>query len=385
MNIEEELSTQIFGATIEFGIGIINNLAEYIGRFNIGRLLVVTDRGIIEAGIANRIFAQLDADGVKYSVFDNVQSNPTDENVMDGLDAYRRSGCDALLGVGGGSPIDVAKAIRVSATHPGHISEYYFPVRITGEMPPLIAIPTTSGTGTEVSTGSVITDTRYNRKRVIRSGAPSLALVDPELTLSLPPSMTAATGMDALSHSIEAYVAKRYNPLAGAIALSGIRLIANNLRRAVEDGSDMTARKNMAMAGTMGGLAFSGKGLGVAHSLAHQLSTSAGVHHGVANALMLPKAMEFNLEFAIQEYADIALALGIDTFHMSIAESARSSISAVRQLSKDIGLPDRLRDVGVEKESIPIMAEMALSDHCHTLNPRSCTKEDMITLYESAF
>jgi alcohol dehydrogenase class IV len=251
-------------------------------------------------------------------------------------------------------------------------------------MPVLVAIPTTSGTGTEVSRGGIITDTRDNRKKVIVSGPPSLALVDPDLTATMPPPLTAATGMDALCHSIEAYVSRRYNPLAGAIAIAGIKLVAENLRCAVEDGTDIEARKNMAMASTMGALAFS-KGLGAVHSLAHQLSTDAEMPHGMANAIMLPRVMEFNLEVAAQKYADIAQAMGVNTRGMSIMEAARSSVESVRQLSRDIGIPDRLRDAGVKGENIPAMAAKAMADHCHASNPRDCTQESMAALYKAAF
>jgi len=380
----ELLSTKIFGASIEFGVGAVKNLAHHVRKFNVAKPLIVTDKGVIEAGLVDRVVQQLDAAGIKHSFFDGVQPNPIDKNVMDGMDVYRENGCDAILGVGGGSPIDVAKAIRVVATHPGHVSEYYNAEKITMEMPVLIAIPTTSGTGTEVSGGGVITDTRDNRKKVVRSGPPSLALVDPELTLSMTPPLTAATGMDALCHSIEAYVTRRYNPLAGAIAIAGIKLVAENLRRAVEDGTDIEARKNMAMASTMGALAFS-KGLGAVHSLAHQLSTEAEMSHGVANAIMLPYVMEFNLEFAAQQYADIAQAMGVNTWGMSTMEAARSSVESVRQLSRDIGIPGRLRDAGVKEESIPVMAANAMADHCHVANPRECTEDSMAALYRAAF
>lgn len=381
MSINNELlTTQIFGASIEFGMGSVRNVALDLKKRNVVKPLIVTDKGVVNAGIVDKVLQQLDT----YAIFDGVQPNPTDKNVMDGLDVYRANGCDSILGVGGGSPIDAAKGIRVLAGNPGHVSEYYYSTDYNRDIPPLIAIPTTSGTGSEVSRGGVITDTGENRKKIIISGAPSLALVDPELTLSMPPALTAATGMDALSHSVEAYVAKQYNPLAGAIAIAGIELVAENLRRAVEDGTDMEARKNMAMASTMGALAFS-KGLGAVHSLAHQLSTEADVPHGVANAIMLPPVMEFNLEAAAQDYADIAQAMGVDTRDMSVMEAARSSIEAVRQLSRDIGIPGRLRDVGVKKESIPSMAAKAMEDHCHSSNPCDCTEKSMATLYEAAF
>jgi len=379
----ELLSTKIFGASIEFGVGCVTNLGQYVKKFNAARLLIVTDEGVIKAGIIDKVTQRLDASGIEYSIFHGIQPNPIDQNVMDGLNAYRENKCDAILGVGGGSPIDTAKAIRAVVTHPGHISHYYSEL-VTGEMPALIAIPTTSGTGTEVSRGGIITDMRSNQKKVVITGPPSLSILDPELTVSMPPFLTAATGMDALCHSVEAYVSKRYNPLAGAIAIAGIKLVAENLRRAVEDGTDIEARKNMAMASTMGALAFS-KGLGAVHSLAHQLSTDADIPHGTANAIMLPHVMEFNLESALQKHVDIAQAMGVNTGDMSTMEAARASVESVRQLSRDIGIPDRLRDAGMQAETIPIMAEKAMADHCHIVNPRGCTQENMTELYEAAF
>jgi alcohol dehydrogenase len=280
--------------------------------------------------------------------------------------------------------MDAAKGIEIVSSHPGNISKYYYPEMGTQEMPALIAIPTTSGTGSEVSRGGVITNTGINQKQLVFTGPPVLALVDPELTSTMPPLLTAATGMDALCHSVEAYVSNQYNPLAGAIAIAGIKLVAENLRRAVEDGTDMEARSNMAIASTMGALAFS-KGLGAVHSLAHQLSTDADIPHGVANAIMLPPVMEFNLEFATQEYADIASAMGVDTRGMSVMEAAKASVESVRQLSQDIVIPGRLRDAGLKAESIPAMAVKAMTDHCHMSNPRGCTQENMTALYEAAF
>ena len=381
---EEPLSTSIFRASIEFGLGILKNLAHYLEKFHIQKLLIVTDPGIIKAGIINKVIEQLELSGIKYYVFDRVQPNPTDDNVMDGIEEYFKNECNCILGVGGGSPIDAAKAIRILASNPGHIRNYYAPAVINEEMPVLIAIPTTSGTGSEVTRAGVITDSHEKRKRIVISGRPSLALIDPELTFGMSPALTAATGMDALSHSIEAYVSKLYDPFSEAIAIAGIRLVAENLRRAVEDGRDIEARKNMAMASTMGALAFT-KGLGAVHSLAHQLSTDADVSHGVANAIMLPYVMEYNMGTAIKKHINIAQAMGVLIHDMPAIEAAKKSIDAVRKLSKDIGIPERLKDVGVKEESIIVMAKKAMADHCHAFNPRECNEEEMLSLYKVAF
>ena len=380
----ESLFVQIFGASVDFGIGSLSRLPIHISKLNISCLLIVTDKGIVKAGILDKVLSLLNDSGTKHSVFDDVQPNPTDANVMEGLKAYIGNACDGIIGLGGGSSLDAAKAIGVLATNSGHISQYYSPAEIQNKISPIIAIPTTSGTGSEVSSGSLITDTSQNRKRVIRSGPASIALVDPELTINMPPYLTAATGIDALSHCIEGYVGKRYNPFASAIAIEGIKIASANLRRAVKDGSDIEARKNMSMASTMGALAFT-KGLGVIHSLSHQLSTDSDIPHGVANAIMLPYGMQFNIEQATHEYSEIAIAMGVDTHGMSPEEAAKIAIEAVRQLTKDIGLPDNLRDAGAKEESLVSMSKKAMEDHCHILNPRSCTEEDMLALYKAAY
>jgi alcohol dehydrogenase class IV len=378
---DDFLSTKIFGASIEFGIGIVSKLPEYMKQLKANKPLIVTDKGLIKIGILDKIISMLN----NYAIFDSVQPNPTDTNAMDGLKHYQNNKCDSIIAVGGGSPIDAGKAIRVIAKkHKKHIRDFYFPNIAVGDKPIMIAIPTTSGTGSEVSTGIIITDTEQNRKMVIRHIPPSLAIVDPEMTLSVPPFLTSATGIDALSHCIEAYVAKRYNPLAGGIALMGIKLIAKSLSRAVADGSDMEARRDMSIASSMGALAFN-KGLGASHSLAHQLSTDAGVHHGVANAIMLPYVMEFNLRSSAKEYADIAQAMGANIFGIPDEQAGMMAVKVVRDLCRDIGLPRRLSDVGVSEDIIPIMAEKAMNDHCHLVNPCVCTKEDMIELYRKAF
>jgi alcohol dehydrogenase class IV len=384
MKAESELfSARIFGATIEFGVGIAKNLPDYIEKLNAKKLLLVTDNGIIKAGIINDISDILKSSSIEYVIFDGVQPNPTDENVLKGLEFYKNNKCDAIIAVGGGSPIDAGKAIRAILANNSDIKDCYIPANIVGDKPSLIAIPTTSGTGSEVSTGSIITDTTINRKRVIRHLPSSLAIVDPELTLGIPPYLTAATGIDALSHNIEAYVSPRYNPFAEAIAIEGIKLVAKNLRQAVKNGSDIEARKNMALASTMGALAFN-KGLGASHSLSHQLSTDANVHHGVANAIMLPYVMEFNLDSAVEKYAEIAYAMGVDKYGMTTTQFAKAGIQAIRDLCGDIGLPDNLSAVNVHPDILAIMAKKAMEDHCHLTNPCACQEKDMLSLYKSA-
>ncbi|MBD3182208.1 iron-containing alcohol dehydrogenase [Candidatus Poribacteria bacterium] len=386
MSIDKDLlSAQIFGANISFGIGAVDSISTFLQDYDSAKPLIVTDKGIVKAGLVNVIKERLDASGIGFSLFDGVQPNPIDRNVMECLREYHEEGCDSIIGLGGGSPMDVAKAMGVMACHPGHVRDYFYNKdKLTSKRIPTIAIPTTSGTGTEVSRAAVITDTVDNRKKLVFTGPATLALVDPYLTLNLSPLLTAATGIDALCHSIEAYVSSRYNPFAGAIAIAGIKLVAENLREAVKNGHNIEARKNMSMSSTMGALAFY-KGLGAVHSLAHQLSTVANIPHGVANAIILPHVMEFNVSSAVDRYIDIAKAMGVNTWEMSQEQAARASVDSVSVLCRDIGLPERLHEVGVSRDSIPEMAKMAMEDHCHLGNPRVCNYESMIDLYNAAF
>jgi len=379
-----------FPPAIQFGFGAIANLGMHLQRMDAKRALIVTDKGIVKAGILAKATSSLDSAKIDHFVFDGVQPNPTDKNVDAGISVYRDSSCDSIIGLGGGSAMDAAKGIRVMSSHEGEIDQFYSDAggigKITPDMPSLISIPTTAGTGSEVSAGAIITDTKQNRKRAIISihNLSNLSLLDPLLTQGMPPGLTASTGMDALSHSVEAYVTTRYHPISEGIALKATEMIGKNLRRAVEEGGDIQARGEMLMASTMGALAFQ-KGLGAVHSLAHQLSTEADIPHGVANSIMLPYVMEFNLEYAKELYADIASALGADITGMSVDEAAHAGIAQVRQLSREIGVPQSLSEVGLKRESLQRMAKNAMLDHCCMLNPRPCTEEDMLRLYEIAF
>jgi alcohol dehydrogenase class IV len=351
------------------------------------KALIVTDSGVVKASLLPPIQKSLEEAKISYQIFDRVEPNPSDRTIMEGVQLFKKTGCDVILGVGGGSPLDASKAIQIMASHPGEIHEYYGPAaasKITLPRPYLIAVPTTSGTGSEVSRGAVITNTQTNTKSVIRTGPSTLALLDPEMTLTLPPMLTAATGMDALSHHIEACVSNVYQPVCTALALEGIRLVSRSLKKAVEKGDDLDARTDMAVASMMGALAFQ-KGLGAVHSLAHQLSTEADVHHGVANAIMLPHVMRYNLPNAQEELVQIARALGEKVDNLSPAEAAQQACAGVSRLSSSIGLPSRLRDVGVKENQIPVMAEKAMGDWCHPFNPRACSKDDMMALFGAAY
>lgn len=384
------ISTFKFAASVKFGAGALSQLGPAVREAGAGKVLVVADPGVVQAGLAGRAIAAIQQAGLQHALFSDVQPNPTDANVAAGAAACRAAACDIIVAVGGGSVIDAAKGIRVMAAHPGSISAYFAgpgasPIDQT--MPHLIAIPTTAGTGSEVTGAAVITDTAQKRKRFVVAGLPYLALVDPELTGGMPPRLTADSGMDALTHCIEGYVSNRFSPFGASVALSGIRLVAGNLVRAYRNGADREARSQMSLAALLGGAAFGmlGTGLGAAHSLAHQLSTEAGVSHGMANAVILPYVMRYSIEAAPQRYAEVAQALGMNTWGFSPLAAAQKGIEAVQRLCADVGIPPRLRDAGVSRDSIAAMAQNAFVDGVHRNGPRPCTQEDLAALYETAW
>ena len=400
------LSTFSFPNKIVFGCGAVNSISEILSDFSINRILIVTDKGIVKSGLAEKVTDNLQKARTEYALFNEVSPNPTEDDVYAGVERYHSEKCDFIIGIGGGSSLDVAKAIRLKATHDLPLAEYEAQLggaeKMSPDMPDMIAVPTAAGTGSEVGRGAVITIKSTGRKTLIFGPylIPNVAVVDPELTIGLPKTLTAYTGMDALTHNLESYLSTQYHPICDAIAIKGVQLAGAYLRRAVENGKDIEARTNMMMAAMMGAIAFQ-KDLGVAHSLAHPLSTIAGLHHGMANAIVLPHTMEFNFEYAKERLRDIAGALGANVSGMftsstllpqrpiafglrSLDDAAQASIVQIKQLEKDIGIPERLRDVGVSADMIPQLTEQAMEDGCHLTNPRKCQKEDMAYLYNKS-
>jgi 4-hydroxybutyrate dehydrogenase len=374
-----------FPSSIYFKWGETNNIVNHVKAVKSGKILVVTDKGIRKVGIINDVEERLSQANIDYFIFDDVQPNPTNINVMDGLSAYKENSCDSILAIGGGSPIDAAKGILLMVNHKGKLSQYYRgasdPLPITDEMPPFIAVPTTAGTGSETSRGAIITD-ETNRKRSIGSQylLPKSVILDPALTQKMPPKLTAYTGLDALSHNLEAIVVDRYAPICDAFAIEGLKLVSRSLVNAYREGSDRKARMDMMMASTMGSLAFM-KGLGVIHSLAHQLSTQCDVPHGAACGIMIPHAIRYNLhEKSTQnKYAEFA-----KIFSGNPESSAEDAPGIMEKLLDTLNVEGRLREWGVKKEDIPVMAANAMLDHCHPRNPRTCSLESMKKLYEQA-
>ena len=380
---------------IEFGDGAIQNLGEHVKTFKCQKPLLVSDTGIINAGILAKAVDALEASGLPSATYSDIEPNPTDVSITDGVEAYKSEACDSVIAVGGGSVMDAAKAIRLLTTHAPPLEPYYADVggveRIRGDMPPLICVPTTAGTGSEVSQGAIITDTSFNttdrwRKRAIVTpfNMSNIALLDPGITLGMPPALTAATGMDAITHGIEAYVATKYHPIAEGVALQALRMLSANIQKVYHDGSDVTARGEMLFGSCMAAFSFQ-KGLGAVHSLAHQLSTDAPIPHGVANAILLPPVMEFNFSCATEKYAEVARALGIDTSSMDSSEAGNAAIDKIRAFNTELKMPISLGDAGLDREKIPKLGADAMLDHCHKFNPRACTETDMVALFEAAF
>ena len=380
---------------IEFGEGATTNLAEHVKAFCGKKPLIVSDAGIQKVGILDQAVAPLEAADLPYAAYLDIEPNPTDISVVQGVEVYLKEKCDVVIAVGGGSVMDAAKAIRLLTTHAPPLEPYYVDSggvdKIRDDMPPLICVPTTAGTGSEVSQGAIITDTslqttdRWRKRAIItRFNMANLALLDPVLTVGMPQALTAATGMDAITHGIEAYVATKYHPISEGVALQALKILGANIRTVYHHGENIEARGKMLLAACMAAFAFQ-KGLGAVHSIAHQLSTDAPIPHGVANAILLPPVMEFNLPYVIEKYADVADALGVNVEDMSKDEAARAAIDEIRELNKTFNMPAGLGSAGLDREKIPKLAADAMLDHCHKLNPRQCTEQDMRHLLEAAF
>ncbi len=380
---------------IEFGEGAIANLADHVKTFGGKKPLIVSDAGISKVGILSQAVAPLEDANLPYATYVDIEPNPTDVSITQGVEVYQKEKCDGVIAVGGGSVMDAAKAIRLLTTHAPPLEPYYVDSdganKIRDDMPPLICVPTTSGTGSEVSQGAVITDTslrttdRWRKRAIItRFNMANLALLDPVLTVKMPPTLTAATGMDAITHGIEAYVATKHHPIAEGVALQALKMLGENIRTAYHNGENIVARGEMLLASCMAAFSFQ-KGLGAVHSIAHQLSTDAPIPHGVANAILLPHVMEFNLPHVIEKYADVADALGVNLEGMSKGEAACAAIDEIRELNAELNMPTGLGEAGLDREKIPKLAADAMLDHCYKLNPRQCTEQDMLHLLEAAF
>ena len=380
-----------FPTTIHFGPGARGLVAEHLRSQGLQRPLIVTDRGIAPLPLLSNFLGGLA--GLSVAVYSDIWGNPVKSQVDNGVEAFKAQRADAIVGLGGGAALDVAKAIALMATHPGSVLEYAWDhpqVRpIERELPHFIAVPTTAGTGSEVGRSSVISDDRTHVKKIIFS--PKLlakaVFADPELTLDLPPSITAATGMDALTHNVESYLSPAYHPLCDGIALEGTRIAARALRRAVREPHNLEARSDMLMASMMGAIAFQ-KDLGAVHSCAHALSTVADLHHGLANGIMIDHVLRFNLPSAIAKMAELAHVVGADVPGALAEASAEAFIDWLSALKADLSIPSTLRAYQdkrpVTRADIPALVEVAINDTCHQTNPRKCTRADFEQIFTAA-
>ena len=376
-----------FPTAIYFGAGALENLPGYIQDLKVQKPLIVTDPGMLHTDVFPKVEKVLKDAGIQYSIFSKVNSNPLDSDIRLAVEVFQQTGCNGLIGLGGGSALDASKMVQVIAAHGGKVNDYDISTggnqNIKGPLVPMIAIPTTSGTGSEVGSCSVITSVEQGRKFLVCSPLliPSIALLDPELTTGLPPSLTAGTGMDAFTHCIEALTVKQLHPMCDAIALKGIEFVAKYLETAVKNPNNIEARGYMQLAAMMGAVAFQ-KDLGAAHSLSHSLSAVCHVPHGLANAICIVPVMKFNKETCLKEYAKVAACFGINTFGMSDNEAADKAIEAVTDLNRRIGIPEKLSAVGVKEEHLEELTTKAFLDGCHQTNARKCSKEDLMNLYK---
>ncbi len=389
LSADDRIVEMSYPTRVVFGTGALQRLPAQVERLQMRRPLVVADKGIVKSGLLARVLDVLKGSGVGHGIFDRVNPDPTEEDAFDGVEAYRNQSCVGLIAVGGGSPLDTAKLIQLLTTHPPPLSRYDDATGgdrfVRDDLPPLIAIPTTAGTGSEVSRSAVATLKDTGRKTVIFSPhlMPKAAICDPELTVGMPRWLTAATGIDAFTHCLEAYLANALHPLADAVAIDGIGRVGAALEIAVEKGTHLAARGQMMIAAMEGAMAFQ-KGLGACHALAHALTPISRVHHGLANAIVLPAVLEFNRSACAARLAQVAVALGDNSLTRE-EMLASNAIERIRGLLTRIGIPQRLRDAGVREADLPLIANKAFQDASHQTNPRQCTEDDLLGIAKSAF
>lgn len=368
-----------------FGPDCVGRLAEEIHAVGGKKPLLVTDPGIRKAGIVRIVTERLEEAGIEYEIFDGVEANPKDVNAEAGAEAARSAGADFLIAVGGGSPIDCAKAIGVLLAHDAkYIKPYEGKTAATLPNPPLITIPTTSGTGSELTFSSVITDTKNKYKMTVKSPytAATTAICDPKLTLSVPPAVTAATGVDALTHSIEGFTATCSEPIGDAAALYSIELISKSLVKAYQDGSDLEARSNMLMASMLGGISFSHSDVASVHCIAEALGSMYDLPHGTCNAIFLPYVMEYNMDYCVDRYARVAGALGL--CYETNEEGAAKAVEYVKQLTLDVELPT-FASLDPDPADFRALAEMAFHNGSNASNPRPMNIEDYEKLLDIVY
>ena len=384
------LADQTFGFFIPtvslMGVGSSKETGEQVKALGGTKALLVTDKGISAMGMADQIKEQVEAAGVAVVIFDGAEPNPTDKNVEDGLKVYHGEKCDTIISLGGGSSHDCAKGIGMVATNGGTIRDCEGVNKTTKPMPPFVAINTTAGTASEMTRFCIITNTDTHVKMAIVDWrcTPNIAINDPVLMIGKPAALTAATGMDALTHAVEAYVSTIATPITDACAIKAIELVAEYLRPVVANGDNLEARDKMAYAEYLAGMAFNNASLGYVHAMAHQLGGFYNLPHGVCNAILLPAVCEFNMISNPQRFADIAVAMGENIDGLSTVEAATKGIAAIRKLSSDIGIPAGLKDLNVKETDLRIMGENAQKDACMLTNPRKANLDNVVDIYKAA-
>jgi len=371
-----------FPTTIRFGAGVISELPDHLAGAGLRRPLLVTDPVVQGLGFFADIVQSLRTRGLSVEVFSAVSKNPVKTDVEKGGEAFVATGRDSVVGIGGGAAMDVARAVLLRINHHRDLFDYDDliggDIYVTEEVPYFITVPTTSGTGSEVGRSAIISEDDTHRKRILFSPKllAKMVYADPMLTMELPPFVTAATGMDALTHNLEAYLAKMYHPMCEGIALEGVRLISRSIGSAVHR-PDLESRSRMMIASLMGAVAFQ-KGLGVVHSLAHPMSSLLDTHHGLANAVNLPYGMRFNISGCEEKFRSIARVMELKR------EDGEAVVERLFELNQELGLPTRLRDAGVKEEHLGVLADLAFADFCHPNNPKPVSREDFFTLYKEA-
>ena len=362
-----------------FGSGSLKQVGESCLRLGAKKVLIVTDEGVIEAGWLDQVINSCEDAGLSYGCFQDITTNPKDYEIEQGVKIYNQCGCDAIIGVGGGSVIDTAKAIAILATNGGEISDYEGVDQIKIPLPPLVMASTTAGSGSEVSQFSVIVNTQSKKKMTIvsKSLVPDIAIIDPETLSTKNAHLTASTGLDVLTHAIESFVSIAATPMTDVHAKNAIRLVSENLRPSVASQLNATAKENMAMASLQAGLAFSNAILGAVHAVSHSIGGRYQIMHGDVNAVLLPHVMEFNLLAAPNKFKEIAELLGENIAGLSSIEAGKKAIDYVKTLSLDIGAPQRLSEMGFEEYMIKEISEIALNDACMITNPRDITAVDV--------
>jgi alcohol dehydrogenase class IV len=372
------------------GSGSSKQVGEECKKLNLKKVLIVTDQNLVKLGIPDVVRGSLRQSGVACAIYDGVNAEPVAEYVQEGLKAFQGNGCDGLLAVGGGSPMDTAKAISVMATNRGSIEDYMGLGKIPEKGIPVIAVPTTAGTGSEVTPFTIITDAKRDVKMLIGSPflTPQVAIVDPQLTITLPQDITAATGIDALTHAIEAYVSVKAQAISDVFCLAAIELIADNLGKAWSDGKDLAAREKTMMGSLMAGVAFSNSSVALVHGMARPIGAYFHVRHGASNAALLGTVMAFSLEGNPARYARIAGAMGVNISGLSEMEAAQRGAEAVKKLIRDVRIPS-MRELEVDKARLhqlaPKMSEDAIASGSPTNNPRQATREEIVELYKAAY